>query len=136
MWRLIEQEPACSAFLAVALTKTLSMFTDQPELQAAIYNGPGPYGNYRGAANYVMRDRRVFRTDTGLLGVGPEDLKLGDEVWVLAGMSTPAIIRRGKGTSTGPGETRSEFLGAAYVHGIMHGEAVAEDCMTADLILV
>jgi len=40
MWRRIEQEPACSAFLAVALTNALSMFTDQPELQAAIYNGP------------------------------------------------------------------------------------------------
>ncbi|KAK4452764.1 heterokaryon incompatibility protein-domain-containing protein [Podospora aff. communis PSN243] len=136
MWRLIEQEPAGSAFSAAALNKALSMFTDQPELQAATYNGPGPYGNYRGAANYVMRQRRVFRTDTGLLGVGPDDLKIGDEAWVLAGMDTPAILRRGKGMSTGSGEARCEFLGAAYVHGIMHGEAVPEDCVMTDLVLV
>ncbi|KAK1760089.1 heterokaryon incompatibility protein-domain-containing protein [Echria macrotheca] len=136
IWQLIGEEPSNSAFSPGALTEALSCFRDQPGLQAVNHNGPGPHAKYRGAAAYVTRQRRVFRTDTGLLGLGPEDLKEGDEAWVLAGMSTVAMLRRGKAISTSSEEARYEFLGAAYVHGIMHGEAVAEDCIPANIVLV
>jgi hypothetical protein len=76
---------------------------------------------WRREINIAFGRRRVFRTDTRLLGLGPIDMQANDEVWVLAGGSTPFVLRP---DATGTGRYR--LLGSAYVHGIMHGEAVAE----------
>ena len=48
---------------------------------------------------------------------GPADVVRRDEVWVLNGAKTPVVLRK-------MGERRYEFLGEAYVHGMMHGEAL------------
>ena len=61
--------------------------------------------------------RRLFRTSNSLLGVGARSLRDSDELWVLAGFKTPAILRRRL-------NGRYQFIGQAYVHGMMHGEAV------------
>ena len=39
-----------------------------------------------------------------------------DGVWVLVGANTPVVLRELE-------NGRHQFLGEAYVHGIMHGEA-------------
>ena len=61
-------------------------------------------------------NRRFFATDTGLPGIGPRQAKMGDIVTVLYGGMWPFVLR--------PVGDKHEILGAAYVHGIMHGEAV------------
>ncbi|KAH8658186.1 heterokaryon incompatibility protein-domain-containing protein [Xylariales sp. PMI_506] len=63
--------------------------------------------------------RKLFILDAGYLGLGLETMQVGDEVYVLAGADVPFIIRR-------DGPDRYRLIGEAYVHGMMHGEAIAE----------
>ncbi len=66
-------------------------------------------------------NRRCFITSMGYLGSGPREMQPGDLVCVLLGYKTPVILRRS--------ERRQgcfEWVGPAYVHGIMHAEVVAE----------
>ncbi|KAM7191506.1 hypothetical protein V8F33_008857 [Rhypophila sp. PSN 637] len=67
----------------------------------------------------VKRGHRIFRTANGFLGMGPLSSEIGDEVWVLEGGKTPFVVRRPR-----EGGSRCRLIGEAYVHGIMHGEAI------------
>ncbi|KAJ5219366.1 heterokaryon incompatibility protein-domain-containing protein [Penicillium cinerascens] len=60
----------------------------------------------------------LFRTREGLLGKGTENVRKGDEVWLIAGMPTPVVLRK-----TGS-EKHLKKIDIAYVHGIMRGEFV------------
>jgi hypothetical protein len=67
--------------------------------------------------------RRLFCTAEDeskgvLLGIGPESLKKGDKVWVIAGADVPMVLRQGGG------EGEWSLVGECYVHGIMEGKAV------------
>ena len=61
--------------------------------------------------------RRLFRTAMVYLGIGAFSLQAGDEVWILGGADTPMILRK---LPSG----LYALVGEAYIHGIMHGEAV------------
>ncbi|KAF5235708.1 hypothetical protein FANTH_11587 [Fusarium anthophilum] len=63
--------------------------------------------------------RRFFITEKGYIGTGPSCLEPGDFVCILFGGDTPYIVRPSS-------SSRDEylFLGNAYVHGIMDGEAI------------
>jgi hypothetical protein len=45
-------------------------------------------------------------------------MQQGDEIWILPGASVPLILRKVSA------ECRYRVVGDAYVHGIMHGEAL------------
>ncbi|KAI5927095.1 heterokaryon incompatibility protein-domain-containing protein [Camillea tinctor] len=61
--------------------------------------------------------RTVFRTDANYLGNGPRQLKVGDQVWILAGAKVPFILR--------PQACGGyQLVGEAYVHGVMRGEVL------------
>lgn len=64
----------------------------------------------------ICKRRCLFFTESGLLGLGPGNLRPGDEVFALAGARVPYVLRK----ADGPGEFT--LLGDAYVHGIMQGE--------------
>ena len=68
-------------------------------------------------ANLTIGARRLMRTDGSLLGAGPLDSRVGDEVWILAGAITPFVLRPLDGG-------HRQLVGEAYVHGVMHGEVV------------
>ena len=74
--------------------------------------------------------RRLFRTGKDFLGNGPRSLEVDDQVWVLAGAKVPFVLR--------PLENgRYQVVGQAYVHGIMHGEALRfNDFKMVDINLV
>jgi hypothetical protein len=78
-----------------------------------------PHVDYVRESDLSIGARTLFRTDQNLLGAGPSNLAVGDEVWVLSGCPTPVVLRASK-----EGKDRRIFLGEAYVHGIMHGEAL------------
>lgn len=61
--------------------------------------------------------RSLFRTRNGYLGIGAQSLRPLDEVWILAGASVPFILRKCEDESY-------ELVGEAYLHGVMHGEAL------------
>ncbi|KAK4891757.1 hypothetical protein LTR27_009609 [Elasticomyces elasticus] len=61
-------------------------------------------------------DRCVFATAKGVLGLGPAMTAAGDLVAVLDGGALPHVLR--------PEKSSYRFVGACYVHGIMHGTVV------------
>lgn len=78
--------------------------------------------------------RQLFTLESRYLGTGPLSARAGDEVWILPGLSTPAVLRETVEETVEEAlakvslddkcsARRYHFVGAAYVHGIMHGEA-------------
>ena len=65
---------------------------------------------------HTCQQRRMFWTENGSLGLGPQCMKVDDIVVVLYGGSTPYVLRP-KGDSY-------LFIGQAYVDDIMYGELV------------
>jgi Heterokaryon incompatibility protein (HET) len=87
----------------------------------------------------VKAARILFRTEHCLLGMGPHSTRPGDHVFVLPGARVPFVLRPvgpagseggedgQDGENGGNGSTnrfRYEMVGEAYIHGIMHGEAL------------
>ncbi|KAL8947678.1 MAG: hypothetical protein Q9222_006062 [Ikaeria aurantiellina] len=67
--------------------------------------------------NITLR-MRLFRTDEGLLGMGPRSTQAGDEAWILQGARVPFVLRpRGE-------NGQYQLIGQSYVHGMMQGEAI------------
>jgi hypothetical protein len=75
--------------------------------------------------NAGNRDSILFETESrgynqGKIGRGPISTSKNDEVWILAGGKVPYILR--------PIENDEyEFIGEAYLDGIMYGEAVGSE---------
>ena len=63
--------------------------------------------------------RKLVIIHPGGLGLAPDSVQIGDEVWILAGSQVPFILRSVDGSPR-----RYKLIGEAYVHGIMHGEAM------------
>lgn len=64
-------------------------------------------------------NRCFFDTDCGRMGVGPFSTKPGDLVVILFGGDFCFVLR--------PKGDQYEFVGDAYLHGVMNGELVRED---------
>ena len=63
--------------------------------------------------------RTIVLSSKGRLGLAPKDTKVGDEVFILWGFRTPAILRKR------PDDTYT-WIGDAYMHGMMCGEAIRD----------
>lgn len=75
----------------------------------------------------VCTGRRMFRTGTGRLGLGPAACREGDRVALFRGGNMPLVLRADGGSW--------RLVGAAYVHGIMYGEAFDDKrCKTMQVI--
>ncbi|KAF5719537.1 heterokaryon incompatibility 6 OR allele [Fusarium mundagurra] len=74
---------------------------------------------YEQAVDNVCRGRQIFTATNSLLGLGPNLLKKGDLVCVVAGGPVPYILRP-------LGDDTFYFVGECYVAGYMFGEAVSE----------
>ena len=85
------------------------------------------YYNKSVLANFQYR--RFIRTSKGFIGVAAQRCLVGDLIVVLAGGRVPYVLRQMPPRETdsndlGHSGTRYQILGDAYVHGIMHGEAL------------
>ncbi|KAK3941792.1 heterokaryon incompatibility protein 6, OR allele [Diplogelasinospora grovesii] len=77
------------------------------------------YGEFPAYITHTT-ERRLGGTEKGYLCLLPKATEVGDQLTILKGGRVPVILRpRGDGTM--------EFIGEAYVHGIMDGEAFRED---------
>lgn len=65
----------------------------------------------------VQRGRKFFATKNGRIGLGPNNLQVGDSVRVLFFCPTPYLFREAL-------SGRCQLIGEAYVHGLMYGEAL------------
>ena len=89
--------------------------THRPAYQPE-YNYGSPF---KSAFNLIYRDRRLFRTKNGYLGIGPRSLRNGDKIMLVAGAGLPFIFRDEEGEGN-----RLRLIGASFVHGIMYGECL------------
>ena len=64
-------------------------------------------------------ERRIYLTEKGYIGLGPQSADDGDEVWILGGAKVPFVLRKCQ-------EGGYTLVGESYVHGIMTGEALAD----------
>ncbi|KAF5556425.1 heterokaryon incompatibility 6 OR allele [Fusarium napiforme] len=74
---------------------------------------------YGQAVDNVCRGRQIFTATNSLLGLGPNLVRKGDLVCVVAGGPVPYILRP-------LGDDTFYFVGECYVAGYMFGEAVSE----------
>ncbi|KAM0819469.1 putative Heterokaryon incompatibility protein-domain-containing protein [Seiridium cardinale] len=65
-----------------------------------------------------LRDRRIFHTKNGYLGIGLESTRIGDQVCVAFGCDIPVLLR--------PQESCYVHVGPCYVVGFMEGEAMGD----------
>lgn len=68
------------------------------------------------AFHCAARNRRFFTTDTGLVGLGPRNMRPDEIVAIAYGSALPIMMRRV--------DEHYNLLGVCYVDGIMYGEAV------------
>ncbi|KAF2493461.1 HET-domain-containing protein [Lophium mytilinum] len=98
------------------------------------------------AIDLVTSNRRFFITRTGYLGLGPEDMEVGDSVYVINGSNVPLVLReevphfrdesnRTKENTTDPTYPHFRLIGQCYVHGIMDGEACQDAEKDIELVL-
>jgi hypothetical protein len=69
---------------------------------------------------WTARERRFFVTEKGFYGIGPPLVKVGDVVAVPQGFMIPYVLRP---TAQ---ENKYKLVGAAFIQGIMRGEALDE----------
>ena len=78
-------------------------------------------------ARDVIWNRRTFRskvnddTERPLMGLIPQNAKVGDQVCILYGCSVPVVLRKLPSSNN---EFCWQLIGDAYVYGIMDGEAI------------
>jgi hypothetical protein len=70
----------------------------------------------------------LFRTGKGFLGKCTSNSQVGDEVWLIAGMPTPVVLRKVDG------ENYFTKVDIAYVHGIMRGEYIERNGLQTEEI--
>jgi hypothetical protein len=66
-----------------------------------------------------LSGRAFFLADEGYIGLCPADSRIGDQVCVMLGCSTPLLLRPISGS-----DADNQLLGECYVHGLMHGEGL------------
>ena len=67
----------------------------------------------------LQKERQFLRTEEGYIGTGPSRTAAGDKVVILYGSILPFVLRE-------HGEGRYLLVGEAYIHGLMHGEALKQ----------
>jgi hypothetical protein len=84
-----------------------------------------PAGLFKTQTLTVSRQRRFAVTNTGFMSLVPSCTEIGDEIYILSGVTVPFILR-----ACGEGLTakaqKFQLIGDSYVHGVMDGELVIE----------
>jgi hypothetical protein len=81
--------------------------------------------------------RRFCVTDNGFIGLVPNQTLPGDKICIFLGVQTPLIVRSkpSKNADCGPEVEEYEFVGTAYVHGMMNGEMMGLDGLDVNVEL-
>ncbi|KAF5605706.1 heterokaryon incompatibility (het-6OR allele) [Fusarium pseudocircinatum] len=90
----------------------------RPSMQRLNPLGRRKLRNFEKHMRNATQGRKLFMTESGLLGLGPKTLGQSsskDEVWILMGARVPFILHHIEGS-------KYRVVGEAYVHGVMYGE--------------
>lgn len=64
----------------------------------------------------ALQHRRLCTTQTGFLGLAPNEIKIGDTVAIILGCNYPVLLR--------PFDNGFKYVGECYIDGMMEGEAI------------
>ncbi|KAK1980969.1 heterokaryon incompatibility protein [Colletotrichum cereale] len=124
--------PSCDKIMAYA--KRLQECDKKDEVESMLDSFKHRCQVYVNLAFETLWERRPFLTDSGYLGLGGRSMEDGDAVWVVAGCPSPLVLREVPVSSiSGPFCYR--LVGEAYLHGVMHGEAVDDGVLWEDLCI-
>ncbi|PTB59820.1 hypothetical protein M431DRAFT_75287, partial [Trichoderma harzianum CBS 226.95] len=87
---------------------------DIPFRQAGVLLPP----TYRIYVQRVLQhchSRRFFVTDTGFMGLGPEETQIGDDVYASVGAKIPFVLREVDSGSKQQGTSRFRLVGECYL---------------------
>jgi hypothetical protein len=139
--RRVASAPANGQPIDFYPTPELKSGVDRLVGQGFVNASSGLFGMCKGFArafSMAYSGRQLVTVDDRHLALAPLSARVGDEVWIIAGLSAPAVLRT---ATQSPGEhqavaddlaelsiedrgpARYEFVGGAYVHALMHGEA-------------
>ena len=85
---------------------------DDPEFMMNIWE---PHVPYTTVMSRVICAKCLCISEKKYVGIAPSSSRRGDEIWIVHGSKTPYVLRK---RSDGV----YEFIGEAYIHGLMHGE--------------
>jgi hypothetical protein len=89
---------------------------------------------YQAVAYSSLPYRRLLKTSAGHICLGPQSAAPGDMIFIVSNCQTPLVFRDVEGPS---GARNMILMGEAYVHGMMHGEALeSEDFVWEEVSLV
>ena len=91
---------------------------NQPTLVATWGHDSEAVERMRRFLNFVAAftvGQRLFGTESGYIGIGPEELREGDDIVILTGVPFPYILRRRE-------NGQYQCLGRACIYGLMFGE--------------
>ncbi|KAL5365567.1 heterokaryon incompatibility protein-domain-containing protein [Aspergillus floccosus] len=116
-WRMLNQQGQGNllAWLRIhASAKALSCDELTTGKESVVF--PGDASAYTRSVWAYARNRRVYRTQSGLLGLGPRSMQPGDSVTALFGGGLPFVLRQSGGSW--------KLIGATYLHcdKILQGE--------------
>jgi hypothetical protein len=83
----------------------------------------------------ILNRRQLFQTKEGRLGFTTRGVMPGDRICALNGSPVPHVIRRVRGDNEN-GPELWKFVGDAYVHGLMQGEANEIDVEEKNFVFV
>ncbi|KAL7785295.1 heterokaryon incompatibility domain-containing protein [Trichoderma ceciliae] len=72
----------------------------------------------------MLRPQAIFVTEDGQLGLGPPNVRPGQELWILGGCRVPVILNPLPKVSEDESAVSLTFHSECFVYGIMKGEAV------------
>ena len=111
-------------------TSAGNLSTHVPRVLAKVKANKRAYRYLVRLHNKLVKDKRgLFVLDKGLIGTGPPEIRVGDEIYLLAGVPLPMALRRESTSNT------FRVVGAVMVHGLMHAEGF-EKSQLHDVILV
>ncbi|KFY27601.1 hypothetical protein V493_03402 [Pseudogymnoascus sp. VKM F-4281 (FW-2241)] len=132
---ITEGHEACTPTLAHLLEAEKILLADNTDPMIAMSSNEEKISDFVNTIRPNVGRRRLFVTKERLIGLGPAGMREGDEVWVLPSAGAIFILR--KCNDDDDGDMRYSFIGDAYVHGVMDGEAVdGKEVEIRDVILV
>lgn len=88
------------------------------------------YYSYRALLVTVKGNRRFFTSSEGFLGLGPDCIQPSDIICICKGAAVPFVLRK---VSNSP---RFQFIGEAYIEGVMNGELFRQDPRLEEFVLI
>ena len=97
---------------------------------------------YQASVMRATRNRKFFVTRNGYLGLGPDGMQPGDDVYLVSGSNVPFVLRKVDSSEIDlPKEALSSYpvfrlIGDGYVHGAMDGQALIGASASVSFVLI